>query len=159
MKHCIATVAAAASILLVPSARAQGPAATAPSRTTEQAARELVEVTGAAKMGSQVLAQMIPALRQAVPDAPADFWAEFSAEVKPDEIMDRVIPIYAKHFSLEELEQLLVFYRSPLGQKVIGEMPAVVSESMTVGQEWGRQIGERAIRKLEERRSKTPPKP
>ncbi len=69
-------------------------------------------------------------------------------------MIDLILPIYSKHFTLEELEQLIAFNRTPLGQKVIAEMPMVMKESMSAGQEWGRQLGERAYRKAEAERSK-----
>jgi len=34
---------------------------------------------------------------------------------------------------------LLTFYRSPLGQKVLTEMPAAMTEAMDAGQQWGQE--------------------
>lgn len=49
-----------------------------------------------------------------------------------------------KHFSLEELEALVAFYKSPLGHKVVTTLPEVVRECMAAGQAWGEQLGKRA---------------
>ena len=123
-------------------------------RNKDQAIRELIQITGASNLGRQMMEQMRPALQKAIPDLPASFWDDFMAEVKTDEMTDLIVPIYARHFTLEELEELIAFNRTPLGQKVIAEMPAVMKESMSAGQEWGRQLGERAYRKAEAQRSK-----
>lgn len=147
-------VALAAGIVLclgaAAPARAQAPASL---RTKEDAAREILRITGAANMSRQMLEQMRPSLEKAVPGIPSSFWDDFLAEVKTDELFDTIVPIYSRHFSLEELEQLIEFYKTPVGRKLIGEMPAVMSESMAAGQVWGRELALRAQRKAEARRA------
>lgn len=56
-----------------------------------------------------------------------------------DEMMDAMIPIYQKHLSKEDLEGILAFYASPIGQKLQREQPAMTQESMKVGGEIGRR--------------------
>ena len=143
---------AALIAVVVPRAEAQDAEAVTSPRDKEAAIREVLQLTGAAALGIQIMEQMRPALEKAVPNVPASFWDNFMAEVRPDEMIDVIVPVYAKHFTLEELERLIVFYRTPLGRKVIGEMPEVMKECMAAGQEWGRQIGVRAYRKAEEAR-------
>ncbi|WP_250887232.1 MULTISPECIES: DUF2059 domain-containing protein [unclassified Rhodanobacter] len=45
---------------------------------------------------------------------------------------------------------LLKFYKSPLGRKVITQMPVTMAEGMKIGQEWGRERGQAMIRKLQQ---------
>jgi hypothetical protein len=141
-----------ASLLMVPPALAQSNASG--QRTKEDAVRDLVKMTGAADMGRQMMVEMRPALQQAIPGLPDSFWEAFMAEVKPDEMTALIVPVYSKYFTLDELEQLIVFNKTPLGQKVIATMPVVMKECMAAGQEWGRELGERAYRKSQAQRSK-----
>jgi uncharacterized protein len=53
--------------------------------------------------------------------------------------VDAIVPIYQKHLTKADLEALTQFYGSPVGQKILNEMPAILSESM----EAGGQIGQR----------------
>ena len=46
------------------------------------------------------------------------------------DFVDGAARIYASHFTEAELKQLLAFYQSPLGQKVITEEPKSLDESM-----------------------------
>src|SRR6266404_1693859 len=46
-------------------------------------------------------------------------------------VEDISLPLYDKYFSENELNDLVVFYRSATGKKVIEVMPMLVSESMT----------------------------
>jgi len=129
-------------------------AQTAPVRSKEAAIRELLEISGAGKLGIQVMNQMIPALKQAIPDGSDEFWDRFMSKVNPNDLVDLVIPIYEKHLSLEELETVITFYKTPIGKKVLSEMPTIMNECMVAGQNWGMQIGERAIKELTAEKSK-----
>ena len=59
-----------------------------------------------------------------------------------------MVPIYQSHFTADDMTGLLRFCRSPLGQKVITQMPVTMAEGMKVGQQWGRERGEAMIRQL-----------
>jgi uncharacterized protein len=47
-----------------------------------------------------------------------------------DEMMDAMIPAYEKHFTKGDMEALTAFYSAPTGQKILRELPAIMSESM-----------------------------
>lgn len=51
-----------------------------------------------------------------------------------EKMKEPVIQIYMKHYTEKEVQDMLVFYRSETGQAMIEKMPAVVSDSMQVGQ-------------------------
>ncbi len=50
--------------------------------------------------------------------------------------MDRVVPLYDKHYTHAEIQSLIQFYESPLGQKAAALRPQVAKESMVVAEEW-----------------------
>ena len=131
-------------LIAILSLAAVAAAQTPPERTKEQAARELITITGADKLALQVLDQMIPALKQAIPDLGDDFWLEVRASIDPEALISLTVPAYTKHFSLEELDGLIAFYKTPLGQKVVSTMPEVMRETMAAGQAWGEQLGKDA---------------
>lgn len=45
-----------------------------------------------------------------------------------DEITQAMIPAYQKHFTKGDIEAMNAFYSSPVGQKVLQELPVVVQE-------------------------------
>lgn len=47
---------------------------------------------------------------------------------------DLMLQVYPKHFTDADLEQLVTFYRSPLGQKMLTTMPALMRDSMQISQ-------------------------
>src|SRR4051812_46647612 len=110
---------------------------------------KLMEVTGAAKTGDQiiglVLGQMMPIVRALVPSVPqrtVDITTEVvhaqlrAAMQSPDGLLSRLVPVYAAHFSHAEVRELLAFYETPVGMKVIEVMPLVIRDAAAVGQAW-----------------------
>jgi hypothetical protein len=50
-----------------------------------------------------------------------------------DETMDKMIPIYAKYFTLPEVKQLTAFYRTPIGIKTLTTKAQADGESFQAG--------------------------
>jgi hypothetical protein len=66
---------------------------------------------------------------------PPDFDAKFKKETDDllmnlplDEIVDAMIPAYQNHFTKSDIQAMNAFYSSPVGQKVLEELPAVLQE-------------------------------
>ena len=47
-----------------------------------------------------------------------------------DEMTQAMVPIYQKHFTRGDINNLTAFYSSPTGQKVLEDMPAISGETM-----------------------------
>lgn len=85
----------------------------------------------------------MPVQKASNPRIPAVFWDRFLAQARArkGEFIDSLIPIYSRTFELSELKGLLQFYQSPLGRRLLAAQPAVMQESMQLGQRWGMRIG------------------
>jgi len=60
-----------------------------------------------------------------------DRWiAKMFQRMPYDELMEAIMPAYQHHFSHREVEELIRFYSSPVGRKLIAETPSVMAESM-----------------------------
>lgn len=53
-----------------------------------------------------------------------------------DGLMDRVVPLYNKHYTHSEIKTLIQFYETPLGKKVTALRPQIAKEGMVVAEEW-----------------------
>jgi hypothetical protein len=47
-----------------------------------------------------------------------------------DEMMDSMVPAYQKHFTEGDINNLIAFYSSPTGAKLLRELPEIMAESM-----------------------------
>jgi uncharacterized protein len=68
---------------------------------------------------------------------PADFDEHFKKsmgdlikDMPADEIVQAMVPAYQAHFTHGDIEAMNAFYSSPVGQKVLQELPAVMQEGM-----------------------------
>jgi hypothetical protein len=113
--------------------------------------RQLLQLTGAAQLGTQMMDQMMASFKASMPEVPAEFWSEFRREVKPGDLENLIVPIYSKHLSDLDLDGLIAFYSSPLGQKLSREMPSILQESVVVGQAWGRGLAQKAADRLQQK--------
>jgi uncharacterized protein len=137
-----------------PSAPVQpGQTAAAPAEkldpAKETAIRHLLEITGGAKEGENINEGMTGRVKEVMTRAlPADqlpkfmdtFTQKFTASAPPSAVTDAVVKIYAQHFSLEDIQGITKFYESPVGQRMVKEMPDVARESQSVGMQMGQKV-------------------
>jgi hypothetical protein len=58
------------------------------------------------------------------------------------EIGEQMARIYASDFTEQELKDLVTFYRSPLGQKLLAQEPKTISASMVYMNQWAQAFAE-----------------
>ncbi|MCY4059822.1 MAG: DUF2059 domain-containing protein [Gammaproteobacteria bacterium] len=121
---------------------------TAPVREKRADIERLMKVTKAADMGAQMgdlMAQQIVQLSGAdTPEVIArcrEIAAAAVREMLADQgLMKELVPVYDKHFSHQEIREMIAFYETPLGKKSIGVMPRVMADSMQIGQRWAARV-------------------
>lgn len=115
----------------------------------EEAIRKLLRVTGAAQLGSQVASSVVAQMKPAFRGVPEKLWRQLEQELGDmSAFSEQMIPIYARHYTLEDLRALVAFYESPLGQRVVRATPAITQESMALGQRWGQLQAQKIIQRL-----------
>jgi uncharacterized protein len=120
--------------------------------------RQLMEVTGAKDLGKQLMTAGIAQFRASVtesqPDNPrakqfADaFAAHFEKHFDTHTLTESVIPIYDKHLSNDDLRELLAYYQSPFGQRMLKVLPEVARESQAAGFKLGQKAAQEAMEEL-----------
>jgi hypothetical protein len=135
-----------------------------PSRPADAAAaasaRKLLAASGATRLMLGNLEAMIASQRQNSPQIPAAFWDAFLAHARRDttQLVDMLVPIYASHLTPSELEELVRFYTSPIGQRLTAAQPTIFKESMAAGETWGEQIARAVGDSLQKAQGNPPPR-
>lgn len=136
----------------VPASSAAQPASSAPAAPAvqpvdpakEKAIRHLMDITGSSKMGdnmTQVISTQVKSImsRKLPADRLQKFMDDFnqklSTRAPANRIEDAQVPIYAQHFSLQELQGMIQFYESPVGQQMVKNLPTVMQQSQEAGAE------------------------
>lgn len=146
MRLSIPRTLAVLAILAVASsvARAQAPAPTTSADPAKAALlHELLVRTHAVEQSMSVLDATIASQRAVPSRIPAVFWDRFQARAhaRQDELEAMIAAVYDRHFTTDELRQLLAFYDTPVGKKLLTTLPTIVQESMAAGREWGGRLG------------------
>jgi len=82
------------------------------------------------------------------PDDPErDIKEELAREIDKEEFISRCSAVYAKHFTDDELDDLIQFYRTDTGKKIVRVMPDVMKEIVQVSQE----VAEETIARIEKK--------
>ena len=108
----------------------------------ETAIRHLMDITETSKMGDnlnaaitrqvhEVMGKAIP--QDQLPKFMDTFSQKFAVAAPSSAVTDSMVPVYAKNFTMEDIQGLIKFYESPLGQQVVKVMPGVVQQSQASG--------------------------
>jgi hypothetical protein len=104
---------------------------------------ELLRVTRVAETALSAMEAGLPAQRALNPKVSPEFWDRFLARVRQDTaaMLTELVPIYQQAFTVEQVRELLAFYRTPAGRRLIEVQPEVARASVLAGQRWGARVG------------------
>jgi uncharacterized protein len=156
----VARPAAVAVALAVfsPAAHAQQPSA-----ASMLVAKQLIATTGATTLFNPLIAGVVEQGKllylQQNPGLAKDLnevAAKIRAELQPrfSELTDEVARLYAKNFTEQELKDVLAFYRSPAGKKLLAVQPKVIESSMSFAQNWANKLSDEVIAKIRDEMKK-----
>jgi hypothetical protein len=121
----------------------------------DAAIRRLFEVQGTRDSMKQVLAGMSgnvkPMLESSLPPGEYRtqlidlFLQKFQSKLSVDRLIELAVPVYDKHFSLEDIEGLTKFYQTPLGKRAVSALPQVLLETQSAGMKLGEQVGRESM--------------
>jgi hypothetical protein len=122
----------------------------------------LLELTGALNLGKQVGTAMLGQLESLFSNGGADpkaadlFRKRFTEAIDKEmaigsPLITDIVDVYARHYSEKELDDMITFYRTETGKKLIKSMPEVVGECMAAGQKWGTGKGVEIAKEIAEK--------
>jgi hypothetical protein len=150
----LALVAALAlgCIAFADAARAQ-----TPSPGALAAAKELVTLKGGVAMFEPLIPGVIESAKgQFIPTHPAlagplnEVAAQLHKEYGPkrNELLDIVAKTYAKHFTEAELKDIVAFYKTPAGKKMVAQEPAAIKDSLDAAQQWANDFSDTVLQRF-----------
>ncbi|MBV7440397.1 DUF2059 domain-containing protein [Weeksellaceae bacterium TAE3-ERU29] len=110
--------------------------------------KELLELMGATDSMKQMLPVLIEQVKAQYPNVPQSYWDKFKNKIDTNELINLIVPVYDKYYTEAEIDQLVKFYKTPIGQKVRKVTPQVSVESMQAGQQWGLKIAQEIVEEL-----------
>jgi hypothetical protein len=149
---CIA-IFALACVAFAGSARAQQQ----PSAAALAAAKEILQlkgslnifeplVPGVVEQAKGLFTQQNPNLSKDISDAAAALRTELAP--RRDQLNDAIARLYALRFTEQELKDTLVFFKTPLGKKLLVEEPTFVEQTLRFAQDWANKLSEEVVEKM-----------
>jgi hypothetical protein len=82
--------------------------------------------------------------------------AKLRTDLQPrfSELNDEVAKLYATNFTEPELKDILAFYQSPAGKKLLSVQPKVIDSSMAFAQTWANKLSDEVIGKMRDEMKK-----
>jgi hypothetical protein len=144
-------LALALPVSLVPAAAQQ------PSPAALATAKEIVTVKGADALWRPVVRGVVerakgmflqsnPMLGKDLNEVAAKLYTEYNPRTV--ELLNDAARIYATRFTEQELKDLLAFYKSPLGKKMLTEDPAILDQNMKDAQAWADKLSNEIISRM-----------
>jgi len=118
--------------------------------------QKLLRLTGMEKLMNQMKVQMIDTFKAQSTGVPDEFWAKAEKEMDVRELIELIIPVYDKYYTLDDLKAVNAFYESPSGQKILSTLPQVSKESGDIGRAWGEKIGRQIEQEIQQAQAKKP---
>jgi len=127
------------------------PAAKPASPTAIAAAKELLAMKNVSAMYSNAVPGMVQRTKETLLQNNLNYQKDLNEVAvivaqnlagREKEIGDAMAQIYADEFSEQELKDLVTFYKSPLGQKLLKAEPHAIQTSMAFMNQWGAQFAE-----------------
>jgi uncharacterized protein len=121
-----------------------------PSPAALSAAREFLMMKNVGAMFAGAVPGVVDQTRNALTQQNLNYQKDLSEVAaivvknnagRENEIGEGMAQIYANEFSEQELKDLVTFYKTPLGQKLLANEPRAVSNSMGWMQQWAQEFG------------------
>lgn len=100
----------------------------------QQKAIKLIEMTS----GQQFDIMLDPIVKMVPEDNRQAFKKEMMTSLEG--IYDELAQVYIEKFTEAEIDQILVFYNTPVGEKMRNITPELTRKGMEIGQQWGQEL-------------------
>lgn len=138
-------------------------AQTQPSPGALAVAKELLEIKGAENLLGPIVPGVVETAKNTLMQANPNLVKELNevavqlrSELAPRgaEVTQEFVVLYAQRFSEPELKQIVAFYRSPLGKKLLTDEPAIMDQGFKQAQNWANRLSEQVIARFRDEMKK-----
>jgi uncharacterized protein len=153
----LATLFTAAGLALglaltgVPAVAQQAPPLKQASPAALAAAKEILTMKNASAMYANAVPNIVQQTKDQLMQSNLNYQKDLNEVAvvvaqklagREKEIGEGMANVYANEFSEQELKDLVTFYKSPLGQKLLGSEPRAIQFSMSYMNQWAQNFAE-----------------
>ena len=113
---------------------------------TPQQVHEILELTGANKLKDQLTRGMISYMQKVFPPyMPKDVIDDLESSMEKIDMDSMAVKAYQQHISTEDAAQLIAFYKTPAGRRVVSVLPLITQDLQEAGARQGMLIAQEVI--------------
>ena len=113
----------------------------------------LIELSGSAEQFDLIMDRVFLQYRSMMNEVPEDVWPIIKEELNGEmfnELMRSMIPVYAKHYSMEDIQAQIDFYESPAGQRMVKVIPEITDEVTLLSIQWAEKLNKEIKMRIQE---------
>ena len=103
-------------------------------------------IPGVIEQNKSMFEQQNPAFGKDLATVAAQLRTELAPKL--DEVTSEVARIYASHFTEKELTDMLAFYSSPLGRKMVAQEPRALSDGINYARDWAGKFSDEVVNRM-----------
>ena len=134
-----------------------------PSSASMALAKQLIAINGGINIYSPLVPGVIeqakllflqqdPGLQKDLNEVAANLRTEYAPRIS--EVTDQLAKLYATTFTEQELKEVVAFYQTPAGKKLLVAQPQVAEQSMRFAQDWAKKLSDEIVAKMREQMKK-----
>lgn len=119
----------------------------------QQYLKQYFEASGSSQTFEVAIKQTIQNMKTAASGLSDETWDELEKEFLKTSIDDLVVklqPVYEKYLTIDDLKAVIRFYESSVGKKLAVNTPLITQESMQIGGQWGMELGQKVMQRIQE---------
>ena len=114
----------------------------------EKKVRDCIDLSGGKEQAKAAFDMMITQF-SSMPGMDPRFIEKFKNSVSGDDLAELNVPIWMRHLDETDVDGMIAFYKSPVGQKFVKVQPVMQQEAMVAGQKWGQETAIRVLGELD----------
>lgn len=113
--------------------------------------KKIIEITKMNRSMNEMLDAAFENAKKMYPTVSQKFWTDLKNDVLKNDVKDlnnEYIKIYSRYYSESELDELLKFFNSSIGKKMLDAQPKITGDAMKTSMEWGQKVGKKIQDKI-----------
>jgi uncharacterized protein len=128
-----------------------------PSPAAVALARQVITIKGANSMTDPLVRGVIESVKNSLVPTNPNLMRELNdvattlhkeLDGRSSEVLEQMAQAYAARFTEQDLKDLLVFYKTPLGQKFIKEEPIALEDGLKRAQQWAEAFADTVMTRM-----------
>jgi hypothetical protein len=114
---------------------------------TDAQARQMLELTGAAKIKGQLTSGYMNYIHTSMPFLPKDVNDDLAQSFDKLDLETPIIAVYKQHISTDDADAIIAFCKTPAGKDMMETMPVILQQQQQVAVQQGRKTAQDVIQR------------